>query len=120
MAEYVFAVRNCRAKNSTKAAGNELRAASPKSTQYVCYSGTWGTKAKKEVVAELMKVAKLKDLGNKLEKAVAAAAAAKGDIEPTSASYSERVGKAVIQIGMGYDKEDLAAAKSGIVWLNLE
>lgn len=120
MAEYVFAVRNCRAKNSTKAVGDGSKQASSRSTQYVTYSGTLSSKAKKEVVAELMKVGNLKNPSGSLEKAVSAAAAAKSEIEPGTAHYYERVGKAIMQIGVGYDSESAAAAKSGIVWLNLE
>ena len=106
MAEYVFAVKNCRSKQST--------------VQYASFSGTWGASATASVVAELKKAARLKDPKSLLATVVANAAAAGADISSTTDTYQERVGKAVMQIGMGYDASDADAAKDGIVWLNLE
>lgn len=120
MAEYVFAVRNCRAKHSTKATGDKDNQAQLSPIHYASFSGTWGAGANTAVVAELKKKGRLKDPNSELSTVVANAAAAAGSIASTTDTYQERVGKAVMQIGMGYDASDADAAKDGIVWLNLE
>jgi phosphoglycerate dehydrogenase-like enzyme len=120
MAEYVFAVRNCRAKHSTKATGDSENKAQLSPVHYASFSGTWGAGANTAVVAELKKKGRLKDPNSDLSTVVANAAAAGGSVAATTDTYQERVGKAVMQIGMGYDASDADAAKDGIVWLNLE
>lgn len=122
MAEYVFAVRNCRAKHSTKATGDKDNQAQLSPVHYASFSGAWDANANTSVVAELKKKGRLKDLNSELSTVVAnaAAAGAAGTLTAATDTYQERVGKAVMQIGMGYDASDADAAKDGIVWLNLE
>lgn len=106
MAEYVFAVKNCRTKQGA--------------AHYASFSGTWGASATAFIVGELKKLGRLKDAKASLATVVANAAAAGSEVSATTDTYQERVGKAVMQIGMGYDASDADAAKDGIVWLNLE
>jgi len=89
---------------------------------YASYSGSWDANSRDAIVAELKRKARLTDpsSGMALVVATAAAAGAAGTLTATTDTYQERVGKAVMQIGMGYHASDAAAAKAGIVWLNLE
>lgn len=119
MAEYAFAVRNCREKHSTAATGDRDNKAELSKVQYATYSGTWNAGAVTAVVTELKKKGRLKDPDTALALAVATAAAAAGAIAEDTAAYQERVGKGVMQIGMGYHGTNAATAKSGIVWLDL-
>ena len=120
MAEYAFAVRNCRAKHSTKPTGDKDNQAQLSPVHYASYSGTVDAAARDAIVAELKKKGRLIDPNSDLSTVVATAAAAGAAVAAGTDSYQERVGKAVMQIGMGYDASDADAAKDGIVWLNLE
>lgn len=119
MAKFAFAVRNCRAKHSTEAEGDRDNKAETSKVYYSEYDGTWGAPATAAVVAELKKKGRLKDPDNELALAVATAAAAASGIAEDTVSYQERVGKAVMQIGMGYHATVAATAKANIVWLDL-
>ena len=120
MAKYVFALRNCRSKNSGKALGDASNHASAKSLKYIHHSGSINAAAKKELMEELKAAGRLNDPDSKLQKLISSVAAAKDEIKSSTATYSERVGKAVVQIGVGYHESDFGEAKSGIVWLDLD
>jgi hypothetical protein len=120
MPKYVFAVRNCRAKNSTKVEGDPNSKADVSKEVYVEYDGTFNVAARKMVLNELKKKANLTDPKNELEAVLATVAAAGTYASKTTDTYQERVGKAVMQVGAGYHASNMAQAKSGIVWLNLE
>lgn len=120
MPEYVFAIRNCRPKWSTKAIGNPDKKPASDNVVYVYYKGVWNAAAKNSVVNQLKSIGGLKDPESKLDKAVNDAANAKGAVKKETSIYQERVGKTVVQLGFGYHLSNAQSAKSGMVWLDLD